>query len=404
MNTKEIISNYTNKEFPNSIGKIGMMFLIIGALLTAIAFFVDPERATYASLIGFMFLISIGMGAMFFIAVEYISDVVWSVPFRRITEYMTNLLWIAPLFAIPTIINILSHGHMYHWVHPGNDVILLAKSSYLNEGWFIIRTVGVLGVVFLFKLYMVSNSKKQDDDNDQKYTKRNVIASAPFLAVFAIGITIIAIDYMMSLEPHWFSTIYGVYYFAGTFCATVAVLTLFSVTLNEKGLLIDGINSDHYYSMGGYMFAFTAFWMYIAFSQYMLIWYANMPEETFWFIPRLEGIWGYATFTLLIVKFIVPFGLLINRQSKIEPKRLKFSAYWILAAHFYDLYWLIYPTYSKQIEHHGHHFSSLNFWMEIGIAVFVIGIIMTVVKASAKNSNLVPIGDPKLERALNFHI
>jgi len=404
MNTKEIISNYTRKEFPESIGKYGNIFLIIGALLSILAFFVDSERATYSSLIGFMFLISIGMGAMFFIALEYITGVVWSVPFRRITEFMTNLLWIAPIFAIPTLLNILYGGHMYHWVHPGEDVILLAKSAYLNEAWFVVRTASILIIVFIFKLYMISNSRKQDTDKDQKYTKRNIIASAPFLAVFAFGISIIAIDFMMSLEPHWFSTIYGVYYFAGTFTASIAVLTLFSVTLNEKGLLIDGITTDHYYSLGGFMFAFTTFWMYIAFSQFMLIWYANMPEETFWFIPRLEGAWGFATLSLLFIKFIIPFGLLINRNSKINPKRLKLASYWLIAAHFYDLYWLIYPTYSKQLSEHGNNFSIFNFWMEISIAVLIIGIILTVMKSSAKNVNLVPVGDPKLERGLNFHI
>ena len=200
----------------------------------------------------------------------------------------------------------------------------------------------------------------------------------------------------MSLEPRWFSTIFGVYYFSGTFLAGLAAITLFSINLNERGFLIQGIKPDHYYSLGAWMFAFINFWGYIAFSQFMLIWYANLPEETFWFITRGTGSWMYFSIGMIVVHFLVPYILILSQPSKMDPKRLKIAGAWILFAHFYDLYWLVMPTLDQQ----GFKF---NFF-DLAFPVFVVGLVMVVFYVFAKNRNMIPVKDPKLKRALDFRL
>jgi hypothetical protein len=395
---------YEQKDLPASYGKWTNILLVVGVVLSVSAYFMDPERAAFASLVAFMFSVSIGMGAMFLIAIEHSSGAIWSVPFRRVTEYLTNVLYIAPILALPVIISLFSHdSNIYHWAHldeVAKDAVLSKKASYLNTSSFMMRFVVIWALNILFKFLLVGSSFKQDTTGEQKISKKNAFYSAIYVAIFAISVTVYSVDFMMSLEPHWFSTMFGVYFFSGTFSTVMAMLTLYVIYFNDNKMLIEGIRSDHYYSLGGWMFAFTAFWAYIAFSQFMLIWYANLPEETFWFMPRMAGAWGYVSIGLMFIKFIIPFGLLIQRESKSNPSRLKLAAYWIIGAHIYDLYWLIYPTYSGMEDGANPIFG----WQEIGFVVLVIGLIMATVKMGSKGKNHIPIGDPKLERGLNFHL
>ena len=149
------------------------------------------------------------------------------------------------------------------------------------------------------------------------------------MPVFALTTTFFAIDWIMSLEPHWFSTIFGVYYFSGTFLCALAVATFIIVSLNERGYLVAGLGKDHYYSLGTLLFVFTNFWAYIAFSQFMLIWYANVPEETYWFIARWKNGWEYVSLALIFMKFLVPYFVLLSQPSKMDGRKLKFIGIWL---------------------------------------------------------------------------
>lgn len=392
--------NYVRKDLPKGFLYYGLPLLVIGLVAAFMAYQFDPIRASFNNLISLLLIISVGLGAIFLVALEHIVGAVWSVPFRRIAEHQGYIFLVTPLLALP----VLFHMHdMYHWTHAEavlNDPILYQKAPYLNESFFFARSIGIFVIMSIFLFMFARNSKKQDETKNQKLSKFNAVLSAPFMIIFAISITMIAIDYAMSLEPHWFSTIFGVYYFAGTFATAMAVLTLITLKLKSNGNLLKEINSNHYYSMGGLMFAFTAFWMYMAFSQYMLIWYANIPEETFWFLPRMENGWEYLSIGLVFIKFIIPFGLLLNRSSKLNPSRLKLAAFWIIGAHIYDMYWLVMPTYNHVSDTHGPVFG----WIELGFVALSAGIILTVYYLAANKKNHIPIGDPKLNRALDFHI
>jgi hypothetical protein len=185
-----------------------------------------------------------------------------------------------------------------------------------------------------------------------------------------------------------------VYYFSGTALAAVAAATYIVIKFMEYGLLPD-LKRDHLYSLGALMFAFVNFWAYIAFSQFLLIWYANLPEETVWFMSRWKEGWQYVSVGLIIVHFAVPYFALLAQDAKMDPGRLKFMAIWILFAHLFDLYWLVMPSFKETVTFG---------WMEIGFPLVAVGTVIVLLSYKVRNNNVVPIGDPKLERALNFHL
>ena len=387
---------FVKKALPAKFGTYGLVFVAAGLLLVILSFVFAPLRATFTSLIVFTFLIGIGMCSLFLIGLEYLTGAVWSVPFRRISEYLVLLIFIAPLFAIPVFFNM---HEVFHWAHKGvmeTDKILQMKSPYLNTSFFYIRIAAILALMGLFAWLIIGNSTKQDKNPNQDYTRKNVKLSAMLMPVFGISITLISIDWIMSLEPHWFSTIFGVYYFAGSLVTTFSVIALFAIMLKKNDILPKQVGRDHFYNLGAFMFAFVNFWAYIAFSQFMLIWYANQPEETFWFISRTSGSWLYVSLGIIAVNFIVPYSALLSQPSKSSLSRLKFVGIWIVVAHFYDLYWLVMPTFNKA--------GAILNWTEIGFPLLALGLVMLVFKYMYNKRNIVPIGDPKLKRALEFHL
>jgi len=396
MHTNEF--TYQRKDLPSSISKIGMTLLAVGIILGVASFFVDHSRAVYNYLIAFTFMISIGVGALFLIALEYIVGADWSVPIRRVVEFFAATIPLLALLVIPLLFNI---GELFHWSHSeaiAEDEILNAKAPYLNVSFFIIRVFVLIGLWSLFYFFFIKNSKKQDTSKDQKLTKINIRLSAIFIPIFAFTITISAIDWLMSIEPHWFSTIIGVYFFTGTVIAALAAVTLATVLLKENGYLHPAMTNDHLYSLGALLFAFVNFWGYIAFSQYMLIWYADLPEETFWFMQRWEGSWAIFSIGLIIVHFLVPYITLISQPSKMDPKKLKFISVWLLFAHLYDLFWFVMPEMEELSG--GYSFS----WIDLVFPIAAVGLIILVFNMKAKKENLIPIGDPKLQRGLDFHL
>jgi len=387
---------YVKKDLPASVNKIGIALLIAGLLIIVFSYFVDNTRSAFNNLILLMFLTSIGLGSLFLVAIEYLGGAVWSTPFRRVSEFLAAVLIVVPIIAIPVYLNLHS---IFHWTHTdvvAADPILSGKSAYLNETFFAVRVVVFFALWLLFYFLITKNSKKQDETKDQNLTTRNIKLSAVFMPIFALTITFASIDWIMSLNPHWFSTIFGVYYFTGSLLAALAAGTFIIVMLNEKGYLIKGLKKDHYYSLGALLFAFTNFWAYIAFSQFMLIWYANLPEETVFFMDRLHGSWVYVSIGLIFIRFIIPYAGLLSQPSKMNAKNLKFFSLWILFAHFYDLYWLIMPSYSKE--------GFVLGWMELGFPLLAVGIIILVFSIKSKKENLIPIGDPKLQRGLDFRL
>ncbi len=386
---------YLKKPLPPRFIQFGWAATSIGLILVLAAYAVDHTRASYNNIIGLTLLAGISVGALLLVALEYLAGAVWSTPFRRVMEFVAAATPLVILFALPLFFDL---HNLYHWTNAAivqSDTILRNKTPYLNVNFFMIRFAVFVGLWLLFNFFLSKNSKKQDATKDQKLTTANIRWSTLFVPVFALSMTFFGIDWVMSLEAHWFSTIFGVYFFIGSVLTALAVATFLIVTLNESGYFVAGLGKDHYYSLGALIFAFTNFWAYIAFSQFMLTWYANVPEETFWFIARWHNGWQYASVLLIIVKFAVPYGVLLSQPSKKDPAKLKFIGAWMVGAQFFDLYWLVMPSYSK---------SFVFGWMELGFPLLVVGLIALVFAAKYNNNNLVPIGDPKLQRGINFHL
>jgi len=385
---------YQKKDLPIKLSQLGWLLFSAGLFLGVIGFFSDQHRALLNYLMAYMFILSIGIGALLLIALEYVGGADWSVPIRRVVEFLAAIIIFLPILVLPLIFNI---HDIFHWAHKdiaAADEILKGKSPYLNETFFIIRVFAVLAIWGLFYFLLIRNSNTQDKTKDQLLTKKNIILSAIFIPFFAITITITAVDWLMSLEPHWFSTIFGIYFFSGSVVASLAAVTLFVVKLKENGYMHPELVDDHLFSLGALQFAFINFWAYIAFSQYLLIWYANLPEENFWFLHRWENGWQYLSILLIVAHFIVPYAALLSQPAKMDPKRLKFISIWILFAHFIDLYWLVMPNVN------GYYFS----WIDIIVPLLAIGVIILIFNYRANKSNLVPIGDPKLQKGLDFRV
>ena len=390
--------NYQKKELPSGLFKIGILLFIVGGILSLVGFFVDLERAVFSYLVTYMMIVSIGLGSLFLVALEYVAGADWSTPIRRIPEYFAGLLPILFLLVIPLFV--FNHD-LFHWAHKeavAEDKILQGKAPYLNVSFFIIRTLIFIGIWSLFYWVLIRNSKKQDETKDQLLTKRNIKFSAAFIPIFAISITFTAIDFMMSLEPHWFSTIFGVYYFAGTVVGALAAVTIAVVLLKEKGYFSPWMTDDHLFSLGALLFAFVNFWAYIAFSQFLLIWYADLPEETMWFLTRWNGNWAVFSILLIIIHFAVPYFTLLTQPSKKNPKILKFIAVWLLFAHLFDLFWMIMPD--MEAMHNGYVFS----WIDLVLPIAGTGLVILVFTLRSKRDNLIPVGDPKLKRGMDFHL
>lgn len=390
--------HYQKKDLPAGLSKIGLILFVVGSVLSLLAFFVDQERAVFNYLVTYMMIVSIGLGSLFLIALEYIAGADWSTPIRRIPEFFAGVLPVLFILVIPLLV--LNHD-LFHWAHEeavADDKILQGKAPYLNVTFFVIRTFVFIALWSLFYFVMTRNSRKQDQSKDQKLTKKNIRLAAIFIPIFALSLTFTAIDFMMSLEPHWFSTIFGVYFFSGIVVAALAAITFTVVKLKETGYFSPWMNDDHLFSLGALLFAFINFWAYIAFSQFLLIWYADLPEETFWFLTRWNGGWVYFSLGLIIIHFLVPYFALLTQPSKMNPKRLKFIAVWLLFAHLFDLFWLIMPNMGSMKS--GYVFS----WIDLVFPIAGIGIVILIFNYRAKKDNLIPIGDPKLKRGIDFHL
>lgn len=389
--------DYQKKPLPAKLGNIGYALLGIGLLSMIASFVINSHRAFFDYLWMYMFLVSIGVGSLALVALEYLVGATWSTPFRRVSEFLASII---PMLVVLTIPLLLFGMHdLYHWTHPealATDPILQAKEPYLNTSFFTIRIAIYLLIWVGFFYLFIRNSQRQDITRDPALTKQSIKFSAAFAILFVVTIAFASMDWMMSLEYHWYSTMFGVYYFAGTLLSAFAAATFCSVKLNENGYLDKKLGNNNYYSFGTLMFGFNIFWAYIAFSQYMLIWYADIPEETFWVMMRMKGSWSYFSIGLVFIHFVLPFLILLPRSSKVNPKLLTVMSIWILVAHAYDLYWIIMPTYFTE----GFVFG----WSELGVMMFAAGLIITVFKYRADRTNLMPVGDPKLEQGLNFHL
>jgi hypothetical protein len=353
----------------------------------------DRERFWINWILWFLFLLTIGLGCLFIVALEHVVGARWSIPLRRIPERLSSLV---PLMGPASLLALFSLRFLYPWTQPESlkDSLIAGKAAWLNVPFFVLRVVACLGLWLIAYRVFVSGSIRQDRDRDPRFNLRARRFAPLFMIIFGITITVVAFDWISSLAPKWYSDIFGVYVFAGTFLAGLAATTLALLYLRSRGRLAD-ISPDHMYNLGAFLFAFTVFWSYIGFAQYLLMWYANMPEEVFWYKERLQGAWGPLLLALAVFHFFVPFFILIPRDAKGSPRFLFWAAALILMCHWLDLYWMIFPALGR---------GPLFGWPEFSFGFLFLSVALLWIRRSMSRGADMPVGDPFLREGLEFRL
>ncbi len=382
---------YFEKSRFASLSVILALVALVGLGLSTVGAFVAPQQFAYSWLFGFAFFFTLCAGCFFWTIVHHAADAEWSVVIRRQWENIAALLPIMAIFFIPVF---LMRNYLYEWltVPVGQDHLLDSKRAYLNLNFWIIRAVFFFGYFTIASFLYRKISVGQDKDGNPASTLLMRKLAFVFLPLFAFALTFGAFDWLSSLNYKWFSTMWGVYIFAGAAGSSMSLTVLVIAALRKAGYLRETVSVEHFHFMGKWMLAFTVFWAYIAFSQYMLIWYANIPEETEYFILRNTESWNILSIILMVGRFFIPFGLLLLRATKKKPEKLCFLAAWIICMQVLDIYVVIMP----ELHTAGVHLSWLDLPPFIGIGATLAFFYLRIVNTAS----LFPVRDPRLIESL----
>ena len=371
----------------------------VGLVLTW--FFGISDKVFYFSyLTSYFYWLSIILGGMFFIMVHYAFSSTWSVSIRRLME---NTIMLIPLFTLPFLPVLYGMEKLFKWL-PNHyywkthdfeaDHLIQHKLAYLNEDSFIFRALLYFALWNIISIYIYYNSIKHDRTGEIKILENlRYFCMSPMGVFFFISLTGAGLDWHMSLDPHWYSTMFGVYTFAGAFLAFLAFLTFTIIRMQDQGYLKGIVSTEHFHDLGKYLFAFTVFYCYIAGAQFYFIWYSNIPEETIWYLHRWIGSWKIISVLLIVGKFFIPFFILIFRGSKRNIRLLQVMTIWILFMHYIDINFIIMPTVHKT----NFHFGLYDLFTMISFALIFVGGF----KFITTRSNLVPLNDTELVHSIN---
>jgi len=381
---------------------VAVLLIAAGAVLSLLGLLRPAwqPRLTAGWLWAFTFTWTVLLGCLFFVALQHVTASVWSVVIRRAAEMLARPIWILALLFVPIALIVAGviDVPLFPWTGPEPPEHWIGgKTVHLHPNLFVARGALYFIVWIAFARFFVDTSIHQDETADPQLTDRMRRYSTVFMLLFALTGSLAAVDWLMSLAPAWYSTIFPVYVFAGSVVAALAAITLATIWLRSLGLLGDGIvTADHLYSLGGLLFAFSCFWAYIAFSQYMLIWYGNIPEETVWFIRRLHGPWYPLTILLAAIRFVAPFLLLLPRRAKTAPRLLVGVCALLLLGQLLDLYWLIAPELPPGVPRLG--------LPELAPLLLMLGIVLLYVVKFVGGHRMLPVGDPLFEESRHFHL
>ena len=361
---------------------------LLGGAALAAGLSQAPERAWFDLLLVSYYLLSLGLGALVFVALQYVTRAGWSVGLRRVPEAMAAIL---PVAAMGLAVVFLARPSLYPWT--GASGAEGTAATPLREAWltwpfFLARAAVCLAAWLILGFALVRTSRRQDRDGDLAYTRRNVRLSAAFLVVFGVTFWLASSDWLMSLEPDWASTIFAVYQFAGVFLSGLAGIILLAACLRWLGPFRQVFRGDHVHDLGKLLFGFSTFWAYLWFCQVLLIWYVNNPEEVTYFTRRLDGAWRPLFFLTLVLNWGVPFLVLLPRWTKRRAGVLAAVCLLVLAGRWLDLYLAILPSAGEP--------TPAGVLWEVGLAVGAMGLFGLVYLAALRTAPLVPMKDPYL--------
>lgn len=380
---------------------VGVVGVGAGFLLSGMSY----KTFAHAYLTNFCFLISLALGCLFFVTVQHLAKAGWSVTVRRVAEIFAMCAFPLVILFLPILIPVLmGNDALYEWNaagwtdhgHGPIESMETLKKSYLNPSFFGIRVVAYFLIWGLIGWNFFSKSLKQDESGDPKLTLKMQRSSTWMMILFAASIVFASFDFEMSLAPLWFSTMFPVYFFAGGVMSGLAAIILTCLLIQNSGRCTDEITVDHYHDLAKLMFSFVFFWGYIGFSQFMLIWYANIPEETVWFEWRFNSGWAWVSVILLFGHLLFPFLGLMARTVRRSKKFLFYASIYMLCMHWLDHYWLVMPQYMDD-----HSFAAIPL-VQIPVAIGMIGLFVALFCFIARDKSLIPLKDPRLGESLNF--
>jgi hypothetical protein len=378
-----------------STGRNVLMFAALASIiLCVVGYLLDPTRFFRSYLVAFAFVAVPGLASFFFVMVQFLTGSAWSVTVRRIMENIMVTLPVGALLFIPIAFGLKD---IYSWMNPAvvaSSEALKAKAGYLSQNFFLIRTYifFALWSIWIFGIYRQSTKQDTEKSVRQMYVASRWSAPGLFLVV-VVG-TFASFDWLMSVEPAWYSTIFGLYILSGGAVTFFSIVTLVSLGFRRAGILKNSITMEHYHDLGKWMFAMTAFYTYIAFSQYLLIWYANLPEETIWYRHRMAGGWFWIAIAMPFIRFIIPFFTLLARPAKRSLGVIAFIAVWSIVVEYIDLYWIVMPAYYKD--------GPQIHWLDFATLAATISVCGLVFWGRFRKHKMVPVGDMRFEQSLHF--
>lgn len=367
----------------------------LGAVTFVIGLIQDAPRAWSSWLLAAFYFVTLALSACFFLAFNHLAKSGWFVALRRVPEAMTAWLPVA-LFSM--LVLALGTGQLYEWVQPHGEhaEIIRHKSPFLNQ-WFFAARIPIYFAAWIFlSRKLAAHSRAQDTDGDPRHTVSSWRTSAVFMVLFALTLSLASFDWIMSLDASWFSTIFGIYQFAGLFEAGIAALIVLIVLLRRMGYLRE-VNQSHLHSLAQWLLATCVFWAYIWFSQYLLIWYSNIPEETSYYLTRSQGEWWTVSFVVNpAANFLLPFVLLLPRAAKRSERLLLRVSIIVLLGHWIDLWAGIMPRLMPQGPTFG--------YVELGVTLGFAAAFALVILKRMERAPLIPLKDPYLEESLHHSI
>jgi hypothetical protein len=373
--------------------------LVIGgvaALACVAGAFLNPAQFLHSYLWSYLFFLGVSLGCMALNMLQYLTGGAWGVVIRRTCEAAMRTLPLLAVLFLPIVIGIPT---LYEWSHPAlvaKDEVLKHKQLYLNVPFFLIRAVVYFGGWILLSRLLIKWSEQQDTSTDRTLTRslnrRLPLISGPGLVFWGLSVTFMATDWVMSLTPHWFSTMFGLLFLGGQGLNAMAFLIAVTVILSRRRPMSDVITPRHLHDLGKLMLALVMVWAYFSFSQFLIIWSGNLAEEIPWYVVRLHGGWEYIGLMLVVLHFALPFALLLSREVKRSADFILKVSLVIIAMRLVDLYWLVMPDYRKD----GFGLS----WMDFAAPIAVGGLWLWTFTSQLNKRPLLPLRDPHLQEAL----
>ena len=390
--------NYT---FPQKNKNLTFILMAIGVITIIAGFLMNPHRTWSALLINNFYFLAIGLCGTFFVAVNYIAQAGWAVGFKRVPEAMGSYIMFGMLGMI--LIFLFGHHDLYHWTHaelydkknPEYDEIIAGKHGFLNIPFYVVRLIAYFCIWVGFTYWFRQESLKEDIDGGVNHYHKCIKIGAIFIILFGVTSSTSAWDFLMSVDAHWFSTLFGWYTFAGLFVSGLATMCLLILYLKSQGYL-ENVNENHLHDVGKFMFAFSIFWTYLWFSQFMLIWYANLPEEVTYFKARWDH-YRLLFWVNFFINFIFPFLVLMTRDAKRKRQVLVIAGTAILMGHWIDVYLMVMPGTV------GLDWKGFNI-IEFGVLAGYAGLFLFVVQTSLSKAPTVAKNHPLLPESLAHHI